>query len=360
MIPRAPVGLLLSAALAALGCTRTTELADWDDTGGEDGGVDDVIEMDCSGCPAEGAEIANLRCALDLCDPDVVLNGDGVYEAITPYRSATMDATCTVDDTREAIARFDLADAGNDLEPKLNGSYTIMTTGHWDAPVHSTSCSPYTEEEYGTDALANDENKPADTMYDAVEWTLRLRAPEEAKSFSFDYVFLSTEYDETITSPGNDKFYAVLEANSTNGGEPTVISYTACRDDDSYFDFECTSEMAMEQPCTAGVKYCYIAINSALSECCWWPGGGDPCPDGVAQTSIAGTGYECGVEGLDSSENGSSTGWLHTVWRIDPSEEFTLKFHIHDTADSTKDSAVILDAFKFHRKFSSGGTVVIE
>ena len=339
------------AALAALGCLGTTELADW----GPDGSVDDIIAMDCSGCPAEGAEVSNLRCALDLCDPSYVLNGDGEYKAVTDYRSLTMDATCTLDDTREAIARFGSDD--NHLAPALNDSYAIMATGDWDAQPHSTSCSPLAEEDMGTDSYEEDDNKDGDRIYDAVEWRLELRAPPDAKSFSFGYVFFSAEYDEWIGTAANDKFYVTIEAGSTNGGAATVINFTACRDSDAYSDFLCTPEIALEQSCTQGVEYCYIAINSALSECCWYDG----CPDSIEQTSIEGTGYECAPSEFgDGSDHGSSTGWLRTRWPIDGDEEFTLTFHIHDTADSTRDSAVLLDAFRFHRSFSSGGTIVIE
>jgi hypothetical protein len=354
MIPRIAL-LAIPAAFATLGCLRTTELADWGGDSGPDGGLGDIIAMDCSDCPAVGKGLANLRCALDLCDPSYVLNGDGEYVAVTDYRSE-MDQTCTVDDTREAIARF--GDPDNDLAPLLNGSYAIMATGDWDAYPHSTSCSPVAEEDIGADSYETDDNsKLQDTIYDAVEWRLQLRAPPDAKSFSFDYVFFSTAYDEAITSPFNDKFYAEIEAGSTNGGAATPINFTACRDDDLYFDFECHTEDVLEQSCTAGVKYCYIAINSAYSECCWYGG----CPDGIAETSIGGTGYECADSSTDdSSGNGSSTGWLHTAWPIDGGEEFTLTFHIHDTFDATRDSAVILDAFRFHRKFSSGGTIIIE
>jgi hypothetical protein len=361
MIRRAALAAL--AALGLLGCTSTAELADWGGDSGADGGTDDVIEMDCGDCPAVGAGLADMRCALDLCDPSYVLNGggDGEYVAVTDYRSANQDQTCTVDDTREAIARF--GDADNDLAPRLNGSYAVMATGDWDADYHSTSCSPVAAEDVGADGVDYDANKQDNAMYDAVEWRFALRAPPDAKSFSFDYVFFSAEYDEGIpippaTAPYNDKFYATIEAASTNDGAPTVINFTACRNEDAYYDFVCGEDGdPLEQACTSGIKYCYIAINSALSECCWYDG----CPDGAADTSIAGTGYECAESSAsDSAGNGSSTGWLHTAWPIDGGEEFTLTFHIHDTFDATRDSAVILDAFRFHRKFSSGGTIIIE
>jgi len=346
--------LIAATALTVSGCMQVKRLADWSEDA--DGGDTDVIAMGCGACLATGVDLADLRCAIDLCDPSVVLNGDGEYTAVTDYRSSGMSATCARDDTREAIARF--GDAVNDLAPRLNDSYAILATGDWDSAYHDTSCSPFEAADGDAGAIQADGYGSGD-MYDAVEWKLDLSAPSNARSFSFDYVFFSAEYDEGISNVDeyNDKFYVLLEAASTNGGAPTVINTTACRDESSYYDFECTEEIAAAQECALGQKYCYIAINSALSECCWYNG----CPDGTADTSIAGTGFECapGSES-DSAGKGSSTGWLRTVWPIDPGEEFTITFHIHDTGDSTRDSAAIVDAFQFHKSFNSGGTVVVD
>ena len=361
MIPR----IALAASLCALGCTNVTELADWaGDAGGQetDTDVGDIIEMDCGDCAAAGTEMSNLLCALDLCDGSYVLAGGNAedYVALTTYRSGdTPFSDCGLDDTRAAVSGW--GDPDNDLEPKVNGSYAIMATGDWDVGYHNTSCWPDVEGDGGTDSLEYDDNKPTEAIYDAVEWRLTLRAPPDALSFSFDYVFFSAEYEEALPylSQYNDKFYAVLEAGSTNAGTATVINFTACRDDETYSDFVCDSDLASSTGCTWGVKYCYIAINSALSECCNYE-----CNEAAvnpAETSIEGTGYECAPNlSEDGAGYGSSTGWLHTRWRIEPNEEFTLTFHIHDTYDSQVDSSVILDAFQFHRSFQAGGTVVIE
>jgi hypothetical protein len=365
MIPR----IALIAFLVAAACTNVTELADWGSDGGTDTDTDadtdtdlpDVIAMDCSGCSGVGTDMADLLCALDLCDPEYVLAGGAAedYKQVTNYRTDGEDVTCALDDTREAITRFSLDGSENDLGSKLNGSYAILTTGDWDAPIHSTSCSPLVETDIDSGDYENDLNsKTSDRMYDAVEWRLSLRAPPDARSFSFDYVFFSVEYDEFIGGLSNDKFYATLEAASTNDGEATVISFTRCRDEDEYYDFVCPEADALEQSCDPGFKYCYIAINSAVSDCCWHNG----CPGSEENppTSIDGTGYGCGTLEDDGVSHGSSTGWLHTAWPIDGGEEFAITFHIHDTFDSSWDSAVILDRFQFHRSFVNGGTVVIE
>ena len=129
--------------------------------------------------------------------------------------------------------------------------------------------------------------------------------------------------------------------------------FTKCRDPELKYDFICTTQ---HNDCTLGEKYCYIAVNSALSECCWYNG----CPDGFAGTDIAGTGFECADSEMDDgSMNGSSTGWLQTAWPIMGGETFTITFHIHDTNDGSFDSEVIIDAFQFLRTAASG-TVIIE
>ena len=174
------------------------------------------------------------------------------------------------------------------------------------------------------------------------------------------------EFDEWIASIYNDKFYALLQADSTEGGQPTIINFTACRDPDLYYDFIC---QAGDPGCVEGQKYCYIAINSALSECCWYPHGSEhadnpddpPCPDGTATTDLSGTGFGCAADQEeDDLHHGSSTGWLETSWPIEGGETFTLTFHLHDTGDARMDSEILLDAFEFMTGESQGTEPVIE
>jgi hypothetical protein len=114
---------------------------------------------------------------------------------------------------------------------------------------------------------------------------------------------------------------------------------------------------AGDAACDEGQKYCYIAVNSAFSDCCWYNGcaGFDP----ATATDIAGTGFECAADGADGFANGSSTGWLQTSWPIVGGETFALTFHIHDTNDGVWDSEVILDAFEF-LKDPEQGTVPVD
>ena len=309
------------------------------DTGPEDAGV---IELDCSDCPAVGPSVENMACAVDLCDPDGGMILDNDYS--TP--SSLID--CSLEDTYEAVEFF--GDAGNDLEPKLNDSYALMASGVVPGTEHSLDCDG------SLGSLTDPYSSESFTIHDVVEWNLVLRAPDDAKGFRFKYVFFSQEYDEFIGQVYNDKFYIVLEAGSTNSGVPTIINFTECRDPVNYWDFVCQPGQV---GCAVGEKYCYVAINTALSDCCWY----ESCPNGYAWdvgTDISGTGFSCSGTDEDGADFGSSTGWLQTAWPIDPGEMFSLTFHVHDTSDGIFDSAALIDAFEFVKVPAEPITVPVE
>ena len=277
-----------------------------------------------------------MNCAIDICDPSWV--------PAQEYTSPTAPAKTL--QTREAVERF--GDASNDLEPLLNGSYAVMATGPATGTNHSVALNSSTS--------VNDPVKPAGLpAYDVMEWKITLKAG----GFQIHYVFFSEEYDEYVGSNFNDKFYILLEAQSTNNGAPTPINFTDCRAGYAG-DFQCDSELADIGVCDEGDPICYIAINTAVSECCWYQG----CPNGTWSTNIGGTGFSCGTKAQDGkltngAKFGSSTGWLKTEWPIDNGEEFTITFHIHDTSDAILDSEVIIDKFLFVGKADPGTGPVV-
>jgi hypothetical protein len=298
--------------------TDTDVDSDTDSDTDSDGDTDDT--QDCSDCEGVGATLDAMLCALDICGADLISAND--------YDSPTGAET---EGTYAAMAHF--GDTTNDLAPHENGSYALMATGTATGTAHSEAMGGGE----GVDPFSKDDIP----IYDVMEWTIELTAPGWAGGFAFDFVFLSEEYDDWIGLIPNDKFYAVIEAQSTFSGAPKVINFAECRDPDEYFDHICQEG---ELGCEPGEPYCYIAINSALSECCYYEG----CPDGTATTDISGTGYTCaGNELEDADDNGSSTGWLTTSWPVDGGETFTLTFHLHDTGDQIYDSEVILDNFRF-------------
>ncbi len=322
-----------------------------DDSGWEITPDAGIIELSCKNCPAVGNTLENLLCAIDLCDDEVVLSQE--YTSLTyPNRAGI---------TRAAVERF--GNANNDLKPLMNNSYALMATGKARGKEHNLGLHPLLEmfpkgikDPYATGEAADYKT------YDIMEWRINLKAPDNAHGFRIHYVFFSVEYDEYIGSGFDDKFYIFLDEKD---GTRNLINFTKCRDSDDpngYSDFVCTDQQAASGICEKGEKYCYIAVNTAFSECCWHQG----CPDGTAQTNIGGTGFECGDESVDYIGDysmgftyGSSTGWLVTEWPIEPGQEFTIIFHIHDTWDELLDSEVILDKFIFIEEANPGTAPVV-
>jgi len=144
-------------------------------------------------------------------------------------------------------------------------------------------------------------------VYDLHQIKFTLKAPVNAKSFSFDFNFFSAEYPEYVNQNFNDSFYAIIEAGSTNQNTTTNITFDSNNNtievDNNYF----------QNPF-------------------------HPIPN-------TGTGFDYH----------GSTGWLRTSWPIRGGEEFTLTFSIHDEGDGIYDSLVVLDNFIFH-DFDAVGT----
>ncbi|HUT79421.1 MAG TPA: hypothetical protein VM285_17115, partial [Polyangia bacterium] len=176
----------------------------------------EAIVLDCSDCPGVGGDLQHMACAIDLCDPDVLLG----QTLTTPCEFIG----CALEDTYEAVARF--GDDGNDLAPRLGDSYALLATGAATGTIHTSNCDPDCQ---ANDPWALNQDTKA---FDVVEWRLVLKAPDEAVAFRFRYVFFSEEYDDYVDAPSDDKFYAVLEAGGTNGGNPTVITFGPCREEE--------------------------------------------------------------------------------------------------------------------------------
>lgn len=109
----------------------------------------------------------------------------------------------------------------------------------------------------------------------------------------------------------------------------------------AYSDLVCTPGV---QFCNPSAHYSYIAINTALSQCCWLDG----CPKSKATTCIAGTAFDCATGQTSGSANVDSSNCCRlTQWPIKLDEEFWLTFCVYDTGDGVFDSEVILEGLQF-------------
>lgn len=171
-------------------------------------------------------------------------------------------------------------------------------------------------------------------VFDTVDVELVIKAPANAKGFSFDFNFYSGEWPGYICARFNDGFIAYLDAKGFNGGEPDNISFdgngNAVSVNNGFFD-RCTPNT------TTG---CYGAkqVKSVCS-------GGTSELEG---TGFAQVGNWCNSDPNakdEQSTNGGATGWLTTSAPIQPGETFKLDLIIWDTGDGMLDSSILLDNF---------------
>jgi len=163
---------------------------------------------------------------------------------------------------------------------------------------------------------------------DSVMLTVRLKAPTNAQSFSFNFRFFSQEYTRYTCSQYNDFFISMLYSGWTPGAGQTAIPA------DKNISFDANGG--------------YISVNTKQFFTVCSPKTGYPCPDG--SDALAGTGYGEYYDG----DRGGATGWLTTTSPVVPGETITLKFSTWDTSDRLLDSLVLIDNFRWSANPSNG------
>ncbi len=160
---------------------------------------------------------------------------------------------------------------------------------------------PASESCYGTCPLGSGAN-------DAAVLKVRLKVPSNARGFSFEYRFFSSEYRQYQCTSFNDRFLVLLDsraeglpsdkniARSTQAGSPVSV----------------TSDLIT----TCDAKGCMT------------------CPEGTY--ALSGTGME---------GEGGATRWRNVSAPVVPGETITLHFMIFDVTDAHLDSNVLLDRF---------------
>ena len=146
---------------------------------------------------------------------------------------------------------------------------------------------------------------------DYTELKLTLKVPTNAKSFSFDFNFLSAEYPEWVCTSFNDKFLAILDSKQFKGN----ISFDS--------------------------KGNPVTINSGFFTL-------------TQAKDLTGT----GMETFDFAANGpvgGATGWLTTTAPVTPGETITLRLVVFDEGDGIYDSQVLIDKFRWSLNATKGG-----
>jgi hypothetical protein len=186
--------------------------------------------------------------------------------------------------------------------------------------------------------------------HDSVMLVLTLRAPTNAKAFSFNSFFFSAEYPEYVCTNFNDQYVALVD---TPTGTPSPIPNPVDKNLMTY---------------TSGGQKWPIGINVAggtdLFSVCK-PNGGtsDTCWDTsvsaqscqLGQTLLAGTGFDK-PSASGSCNIGGATFWLTTAGNVIPGEIVQVRIVIWDVGDNAYDSLALIDGFQWLSNATLPGT----
>lgn len=216
---------------------------------------------------------------------------------------------------------------GTVIKPKEGGRLAVLSTGSARMPGQTGYMKPLN---LSTDSTTNANTPPAGwpktgscpaptdkKANDSVVLQLQIRVPTNAKAFSYDFDFYSSEYITYVCSEYNDSFVTILKS-----GAPLDAAHSG----NVSFD-------AKGNP---------VNVNSGFFEVCT-PGskGGKTYACKLGTAELAGTGYSG-----DGAQDGA-TSWLRTTANVIPGETITVSFMIWNTGDHVLQSAIVLDNFQW-------------
>ncbi len=177
---------------------------------------------------------------------------------------------------------------------------------------------------------------------DDVALEVALKAPQNAKAYSFDFAFMSFEYAEWVCTDFNDQFIALVTPppmGAINGN----ISFDS-----------------KKNPVSVNIAlfdHCDPALKSTFGEFCVF--GGGACPAAPSPYCPNGAGFMAGT-GFNEWGDSGSTGWLATTAPVNPGEQFSIRFAIWDTGDAALDSTVLIDNFRWTADPGNIGTTPVD
>ncbi len=315
----------------------------------------DPVDYACNGkpgvLPACDANVAgkrdpsSLAAAFDQCDPRF-------FKGAMTVGWSDMRA-------RKAVPHYGI------IVPRAGKSMALLSNGIA-ADKKDPDFDPMNEENPGTDLSNNGQNDTSHAnplpnlkgvpgcsqnqpgqVNDYTEVVVKLKAPTNANSFSFDFQFFSAEYPMYVCTEYNDEFLVLQDSAGEFGGAPTNIAFDMQKNPitiNNGFFTVCTNDNS--KPQTQHCKKPVSGIDGTGFEDL--PGGGGGILPCQSDQDCFGIGAcvkgSCAIGG---DIPGGSTGWLTTKSPVTPGEEVTLHFIIFDEGDNILDSAVLIDNFQW-------------
>jgi hypothetical protein len=168
-------------------------------------------------------------------------------------------------------------------------------------------------------------------VLDTIGVTLQIKVPKNVAGFSFDFDFHSSEWPEYACSMFNDEFVAWLQSEAWLGnvGDLNVA-----------FD-------TMGNVISVNTPFLNRCTPNTPTGCAGTPAATATCTAGPSE--LEGTGfYNLGTYCTTESTGGGATGWLTTTAPVHGGETITLQLIIWDAGDSSWDSSVLVDDFKWY------------
>ena len=207
-------------------------------------------------------------------------------------------------------------------------------------------------------------------IYDSVRLHLKIRAPETAKGFSFDFRFFSREYPYYVCSSYNDFFLSLLTDESGKPlagvnpdgnisfdkvGNPVSVNnafFTTCTNAPCSGNYKMpVKNSGCPAMLTCNAENPEAAQDEQIMSC-----GGNMCKDGNEELAAYYTNFYSSRDDDPEMKVGGGTAWLTTQAPVEPGQIFNLDFYIWDTGDLRYDSSVIIDNFQWKCTETTVGT----
>jgi len=314
-----------------------------------------------SGLSANSNAGTDYAKALDLCATSTDAGtGWGVISAtLTQADGSSADA---------AVSHSIRSSFGSNNVPLAGASLAVLSTGAAAASAQAGFVLFDPGDDTGTSGAAPSDwlaangnqfpNAPgcpyavSTTAYNSEMLTLRIRVPNNARSFSLGANFLSSEFPEWVCTQYNDLFVVLLD--STFAGTP---SNPVDKNLAMYFPTVggavpigvnlAHGNTGLFTQCVNGTVGCQGSVTGTISTC-------------VGTSGLLGTGMDTPAPGSCDSNSllGGGTGWLVVRGNVVPGEVITLRIAIWDVGDGTLDSLVLLDNFRWSHDTVAPGTTL--
>jgi hypothetical protein len=183
---------------------------------------------------------------------------------------------------------------------------------------------------------------------DSVMLVLRLRAPTNARAFSFISFFYSAEYPDVVCSSYNDQFIVLVD---TPSGPPMPIANPKDKNLMTYSDG--MQKWPVGVNIAAGTSLFAVCDSMADNPTCWEAEvAATSCILGSAD--LAGTGFEATSDA--GCTIGGGTFWLTTAGNVVPGEIVEIRIAIWDVYDDIYDSLALIDGFEWLTNATLPGT----